>query len=449
MKRIARSAGIPAFFAFALALNMKSVMAADTQHGSASSAAIPAGMVITNANWRRYADFMPAGMQAIFAGSFFWHMPPDVRIEVGPAVPIKLPLRYLEDTARYSAAVKLTHLPEGGYVPDGYTAGIPFPEPEKNPVLAPYEIFYDTYYHYAPRVQRNFSCNYISDSYGNFTQSETADAVYSQLSHLSDAGFPQTAPGASGYFLTKYYEQISPEQGKYATSLDISYTDVTRLDDIYVYLPSARRPLRMSEASRCSPQPGGDFTYEESNNGPPSLPQLYRISFLGMRPMMFLLHADRKVFEHCGSSSSLPEDYFYPASKGVLPWPQPTLGKWEIRKVYVIEMSRLPQFASGYCYSRRVIYVDKETLFPLAIDLYDSGGALYKFWTGFLTPFPVPGTGDALAVNGATELLIVNFRDQHMTVATAANVCFNTDCNAQYLDISRYASPEGLSKIAQ
>jgi hypothetical protein len=205
----------------------------------------------------------------------------------------------------------------------------------------------------------------------------------------------------------------------------------------------------MSEASRCSPQPGGDFTYEESNNGPPSLPHLYKISYLGMRPMMFLVHADPKVFEQCGSPSSLPEDYFYPASKGVLPWPQPTLGKWEIRNVYVIEMSRLPRFASGYCYRRRVIYVDKETLFPLAIDLYDSGGALYKFWTGFLTPFPVPRTGDALAVNGATELLIVNFRDRHMTMATAANVCFNSDCNAQYLDISRYASPEGLSKIAQ
>jgi hypothetical protein len=34
-------------------------------------------------------------------------------------------------------------------------------------------------------------------------------------------------------------------------------------------------------------------------------------------------------------------------------------------------------------------------------------------------------------------------------VATAEGPCFNTDCDAQYLDVSRYASPEGLSKIAQ
>jgi hypothetical protein len=74
---------------------------------------------------------MPAGMQAIFAGDHFWHMPADVKIEIGPAVPIALPRRYLEDTTRYSGSVTLRHLPEGGYVPDGYVAGIPFPQPGK------------------------------------------------------------------------------------------------------------------------------------------------------------------------------------------------------------------------------------------------------------------------------------------------------------------------------
>ena len=205
----------------------------------------------------------------------------------------------------------------------------------------------------------------------------------------------------------------------------------------------------MSEASRCAPVLGGDFTYEESNNGPPSLPQKYKISYAGARRMMVLAHADPKSFESCGSATGLPPDYFYPPDKGVLPWPRPAFGKWEMREVYVIEMTRLPAFASGYCYSRRVIYVDKETLFPWAIDLYDPAGALYKFWVGFQTPLRVPDTGTALGVNGATDLLIVNFKDKHMTAATAADPCFNTDCNAQYLDASRYASPEGLSKIAQ
>jgi hypothetical protein len=131
--------------------------------------------------------------------------------------------------------------------------------------------------------------------------------------HLSDAGFPRTLPDSNGYFLVKYYQQISPEQGKYTTSLDMSYADVTRLDELYMYLPSARRPIRMSQASRCSPVPGSDFTYEESNNGPPSLPQEYKITYAGTRRMVVLAHADPKVFESCGGASSLPSDYFYPA----------------------------------------------------------------------------------------------------------------------------------------
>jgi len=422
---------------------------AAAESGPAPTDTIPVGTVITGANWQRYSRFMPAGMQAIFAGDHFWRMPPDVQIEVGPAIPIALPSRYLENTATYAKQVTLTHLPEGGYVPAGYVAGIPFPQPDKDPALAPYKIFYDAYYHYAPRLQRSFSCNYVADSYGNFTQSETADSIYSQLMHLSDAGFPQTVPDSGGYFLVKYYQQISPEQGKYTTSLDLAYPDVTRLDDIYMYLPSARRPLRMSEVSRCSPLPGGDYTWEESNNGPPSLPQEYKITYTGTKRMLVLAHADPKAFESCGTAASIPSDYFYPGDKGVVPWSRPALGKWELREVYVIEMSRLPAYASGYCYSRRVIYVDKETLYPLTIDLYDSAGGLYKLWLGLQTPIRVPDTGAALGVNGATELLIVNFKDKHLTVATTAHPCFNTDCDAQYLDISRYASPEGLSKIAQ
>ena len=377
------SSTLRALFTIALTIALRIAIsdgaaAAAAESAPAPAATIPAGTVLTAANWRRYASFMPAGMQAIFAGDHFWRMPPDVRIEIGPTIPISLPRRYLDDTARYAEQVTLARVADGGYVPAGYVAGIPFPQPEKNPALAPYEIFYDAYYHYAPRVQRNFSCNYISDSYGNFTQSETADSIYSQLTHLSDAGFPQTVPDSNGYFLTKYYQQISPEQGKYTTTLDISYADVTRLDDIYIYLPSTRRPLRMSEASRCAPLPGGDFTFEESNNGPPSLPQKYKITYLGARPMMVMAHADPKSFESCGSASDLPPEYFYPPDKGVLPWPRPAFGKWEMREVYVIEMTRLPAFTSGYCYSRRVIYVDKETLYPLAIDLYDPAGALYK-----------------------------------------------------------------------
>ena len=138
-------------------------IATAAEGGAPRPPTIPAGSVVTNGNWRQYASFMPVGMQAIFAGDHFWRMPVDVQIEVGPSVPIALPRRYMDDTATLSRQVSLVHLADGGYIPSGYVAGIPFPQPERDQTLSPYEIFYDTYFHYAPRVQRNFSCNYTSD----------------------------------------------------------------------------------------------------------------------------------------------------------------------------------------------------------------------------------------------------------------------------------------------
>jgi len=77
--------------AIALRIAISDVAAAAAESAPAPAATIPAGTVLTAANWRRYASFMPVGMQAIFAGDHFWRMPPDVQIEIGPTIPIALP----------------------------------------------------------------------------------------------------------------------------------------------------------------------------------------------------------------------------------------------------------------------------------------------------------------------------------------------------------------------
>jgi len=56
--------------------------------GSPSSAfqedSIPPGTRITMQNWENYKQFMPDGMLWLFEGEYFWKMPPDVEINVGP-----------------------------------------------------------------------------------------------------------------------------------------------------------------------------------------------------------------------------------------------------------------------------------------------------------------------------------------------------------------------------
>src|SRR5262249_16811302 len=50
---------------------------------------------------------------------------------------------------------------------------------------------------------------------------------------------------------------------------------------------------------------------------------------------------------------------------------------WEKRKVYVVEgISKLPQYA----YSKRVLFIDKESWGIPFSDIYDRSGELWKIW---------------------------------------------------------------------
>ncbi len=443
---------VVAGFAIGLTLGLTLGMRGQARAAGApdsGAAQIPPGSIISQANWQNYRQFMPPAMQALFAGRSFWKMPADVQMEIGPTQAMPLPPAYMADTEKNAGHTTLKKLPDAGYIPEGYVAGIPFPNPLNQQALAAYAIFYNLYYHYNPRLQHSVFCNYSGDSYGNFTATGQADVVYSQLTHLSDPTMPATVPTEGNYFFAKYIQQIAPEQGKYTTSLDLTYEDITRLDDIYTYLPSARRPIRSSDAARCAPLQNSDFTWEDAALGPPGFPQRFAIKYDGERRILALVHASPAGLKQCGSSTQLPADYYYPAGKGILPWSRPSLGKWELRTAYVIEMSRLPAFSRGYCYSRRVLYIDKETFFPLAIELYDPQGELFKYITQFWTPLAVPSGGAVLGTNGPQAGLSINFADQHLSISVTQSSCYNTDCQPQYLDAKQYASPEGLMKIVQ
>jgi hypothetical protein len=409
---------------------------------------------ITAANWQDYRQYMSVGMIALFEGNHFWRVPRELEMEVGPAIPIRLPAKYLDDTRKFSDRVKLIKLPTGGYVPEGYVAGIPFPHPlEGDPALIGQRTFWNSYYRYQPRVQGAPSFSYTLDRAGNMTQTSEITAVNSQMVFLSDVGLPDKIAESNPYYVAKFQEQIAPEQSKYSTLLDLIPTDPTRLDELYEYVPSLRRSLRLSQAARCAPVFGGDYLVDDENEGPPGLPQLFKIEYLGEKKILALDHAEPSTFDSPGTPTQLDPKYYYRGSGGIVPLPKPAAGRWEIRDSYVISMERLPQFADGYCYGKRVIYIDKETYFAGAqLDLYDPAGNLYKSQLILSYPAPVPGTDGDVAQLGAgpNTSYLINYKDQHVSISPSLQSCVNSDCEKRgYLDVSRYASPEGLMKIVQ
>ena len=263
---------------------------------------IPIGTKITQANWQHYQQFMTEGMKAVFAGTYFWHMPKNVEIDVGPTRPIPAPKPYLEDTEKYGSQVMLEPQPDGGYVPKGYVAGFPFSNPFKGePALTGERIYWNTFYRPAARVEQAPNCTYVLDSYGDFTRGADVNVVFSQLMHLSEPGFPRDELNVHGYWFAVYAEQTAPEQGKYSAELVLSPNDPSQLDEIYVYVPSLRRSLRLSQTVRCAPLAGTDFTVEDLQEGPPRQGQLFKKEYLGTKKILTLLHAAPESFDTCGN----------------------------------------------------------------------------------------------------------------------------------------------------
>jgi hypothetical protein len=269
--------------------------------------------------------------------------------------------------------------------------------------------------------------------------------------YLSEPGFPRDEPDAGGYWFATYGGATAPEQAKYFAFLTLSPNDPSQLDEEYEYVPFLRRSLRVSESARCAPIGGTDFTIEDGQEGAPRQGQLFKKEYLGTKKILTLLHAAPESFDTCGPPTQPDSRYYYPGAKGIVPFPNQGSGQWEVRDVYVIKLTRLPRYSPGYCYGKRVLYLDKENYFATNTDLWDSAGNLYKWLAVFAYRGPGLGLdGQLVTITGPNTGYLLNFQDEHATVFIGLHVCVDQECaQGGYLDISRYASPGGLMKIAQ
>jgi hypothetical protein len=193
-------------------------------------------------NWENYKHFMPDGMIWLFEGNYFWKMPPGVEINVGPTVVPPLPKTYGEATDRYSKQVQISELPEGTLSLRGYRGGQPFPNPT-DPHKG-WKILADVWYRYLPHLLVGpYLSSCTQDKCGSI-QCSGYTVVYRQLSYNTDPGVPQSISGAEERFYTEWLMAVSPEEIKYATSLTILYSDLSRTKERFAFIPKLRRHRR-------------------------------------------------------------------------------------------------------------------------------------------------------------------------------------------------------------
>jgi Protein of unknown function (DUF1329) len=398
---------------------------------------IPPGTVITVQNWRTYEKFMPTSMVALFSGQYRWKMPEAAQIVVGPTRDHPPPKPYLEATEKYASQVKLVQLPDGRFNLTGYTAGIPFPRPSGP--HAGWEILANLWYRYMPHLMVSAPTNLASEcamnEFGNVSCSRVI-LVDRTLKHVVDPGYPIVTPGAGDADYTAYSMVEEPEEAKYTANLTVIHSDLTQ--DVYEFTPSLRRAVQLSSAARCL-QGTSDVTRDDHRYGFNGNITQFTSKLLGEKQILALNNYNT-------DAGQFPAKYEMP-----LGWPKPSWGKWELRDVYVIDVRRAPSMTGGYCYGKRIIYLDKNTYDPLWEDLYNSDMKLWKALAVLPMARKVPGMGVQDFAGNQTDIFW-DLRSKHMTVLLTVDphghpAFVNQEVPKEYDNIKKYSNPSGLNQI--
>ncbi|MGD0290203.1 MAG: DUF1329 domain-containing protein [Candidatus Binataceae bacterium] len=399
---------------------------------------IPADTAITTQNWQTYKSFMPDGMVALFEGQYYWKMPGDVKLEIGPTIIHPLPTNYVAATEKYASQVSIEELPSGGLNLRNYKGGAPFPnpaEPHKG-----WKILADVWYRYIPHLIVDPHGTTCSQNSMGSINCGADEFVGRQLSFNTDPGIPSTTPGAEDKFYTEWFMTLEPENERYNASVVISYTDLTREQDIYAFIPSLRRAQRVASSARCSQYSGTDFTSDEYRYGFNANLTQMKVEFVAAKRILALVDAQFPT-------GAYPADYDMP-----LGWPKPSWGKWQVRDVDVISASKIPSAANGYCYGKRVMYVDKATSATLWLDLYDMQMKYWKFGGFFLKTLDVPGVGPVTSSGAAVEAMW-DMQNKHSSSFSDPGLSspfyVNELAPKEYNDVTRYSTANGLNEIMQ
>lgn len=400
---------------------------------------LPPGTTITMQNWQNYAHYLPQNLQLMMANQTPFKFPPDFRITIGQTHHYRWPT-YEANTEKYSSLVKIVALPDGGHSISGYVAGLPFPNPQEP--LRGWKALVNVWYRPLPWLECDPSWYlYRRDRVGNENITSGRQS-YRLMSNISDPARPIYDPAAQGVYYSEMLQVMEPEQARYTAQLTLYYADPTRTEDLYVFVPALRRSLRLSSAARCSPVVGSDLTQDDVHTGWNGGIVRWDAKFLRTGWVPSIVQLDSKTE---GNRANYFDIFF----------PKPSLGEWEMRPVDIIDVRRIPSQAAGYCYGKRIMYIDSETWANQWTDLYDAN---MKPWKENMILHPaqqVPLIGYTTDSGRFVEVMW-DFQGGHLTGVTSAapsglDIRNNSDCESyegeNYTLVNKWNTVSALASI--
>ncbi len=316
---------------------------------------------------------------------------------------VEWPKAYKDATERYAPQVKLS---ADGLTVQNYVAGQPFPNLDpKDPQLA-LKIMWNYEYGFVNGIDDTDLRNFDADTGSIPPNGPMAVERHFLLDHFRRLFWTgrlyvdpkPEKPNPNGYRAQQgLYPILEPFDLKGVGALGNRYIESSKQDDSWLYLPSLRRVRRLSSAQRSDALFGQD-TDVDSYYGYAGQVAWMDWKYLGEKEILAVAHAEHFPVKWHDKVDWAFDDV------------------WEKRKVYVLEgTSKLPQYA----YSKRVLFVDKESWGIPYSDIYDRSGELWKIWINDVSfRQSVPGS-NAIAYEDempfAPAVVMVDMQLEHAT----------------------------------
>jgi hypothetical protein len=323
-------------------------------------ATVAPGDRITDENVDRVKDLVSPGLE--------WCIRHGWPLTIGETKRVVWPKAYREATEKYSGQVTLG---ADGLSLENYVAGLPFPNLDPHDPQIALKIMWNYEYHFITTDDVDLR-NFDADTGSIADHGPLTVERHFLLDHFRRLFWngrlyvdpKPEKPNPNGYRVQQgLYPILEPFDLKGVGALGSRYLDPAMQDKSWLYLPSLRRVRRLSTAQRSDALFGQD-TDVDSFYGYSGHIAWMDFKYLGERDILGVFHA-----EH------------YPARwHEKVDWAFDDV--WEKRRVYVVEgVSKLPQYA----YSKRVLFIDKETWVIPYSDIYDRSGELWKIWINDMT----------------------------------------------------------------
>ena len=241
------------------------------------------GDVIDSGNIDQYKDYFPMFMQRFIKDG--WEFEKPVVIKVKAQDPAPWTKGYIKASKENMKTCKLT---ADGLL-EGYNGcGSPFSEP-KEPNIAT-KIMWNQFY-------KDFPDDWlIPGSYLSVTKRKgsnrvtISDSQYEQcyFSHRTQiAPMPELDNPKGLYYANKLNSKTPPN--KDMATLTWRYKDPTKFDDMWTYVPTLRRTLRLVSSERANPIRGTPYTWDDIFGFDGKIP-LFTYEYIGEQTVLILLN---------------------------------------------------------------------------------------------------------------------------------------------------------------